>query len=84
MGIIGCYCLHLYCDHKDCFGKYDGSNVEFTGHTFMECKKEAKECGWVFKHQKNTKDDSMGYGIVFCSKHRDAKMSEARDSRKTI
>lgn len=54
--IVGCYVLHLYCDHKLHVKKYYNEEAEYTGPTKGVAEKGARVDGWKF-----TKD-----GKVFC------------------
>lgn len=56
--IAGCYALDLYCRHQE--AKFDNTHklpgnlqwmsfpAQFTGQTEGECKKQARQRGWVF------------------------------------
>lgn len=51
--IVGCYSLDLYCDSgvRRPYGTpghsgHDGGAVTYTGHTYAQCAKQAKQDGW--------------------------------------
>ena len=48
--IVGCYSVHLYCDHPDAAmyvcTAWPG---DFTGRTEKECLKEARTKGWYVR-----------------------------------
>ena len=58
MPAIGGYALHLYCDNdKNTDDVWDGVHeygrpLELTGCNFSECRREARQLGWVFHKDK--------------------------------
>jgi len=61
MGIVGCYSVHLYCDHPDA-AKHVCPDfpAEFTGKSERNCLAEARKHGW-----------KISSTTVLCPKHRD-------------
>lgn len=52
MAIIGCYVLHLYCDHPKHVRGSNNEPHEYTGQTEGVAKKEARKDGWLFTNDK--------------------------------
>jgi hypothetical protein len=73
MGIVGCYTLHMYCDHPECsekneFGRGFG---EISGTNYRQCMKHARACGWTFPRvAKPNPDDVCGSDIAYCPRHK--------------
>lgn len=63
--IVGCYTVHLYCDHPDA-AQYKCTEWpgEFTGQTERECLAEARKAGW-----KIGTPDNRYERVVRCKKH---------------
>lgn len=54
MGIIGCYDLHLYCDHADHDAyKHRFNPGQYTGDTRAEAVRAARESGWSVDSKAN-------------------------------
>lgn len=69
MGEIGCYSLHLYCDHPE--HQYRGHRepvAEFTGSTRGRCVREARREGWVI-NRKSEQKNREGSGYCLCPEH---------------
>ena len=67
MGIAACYSMDLYCDNlkgpdpltvaetpDDGVHSFNEFPHQFTGETFAECARQARELGWVFKRDRMT------------------------------
>jgi hypothetical protein len=52
--IVGCYTMHLYCDHAGHVSHRGGYHDEYTGQTAGACRKEARQEGWLFDLDHNT------------------------------
>lgn len=65
MSMAACYTMDLYCDAERSEAWNSGPHTygefphQFMGETFVECKREAKKNGWMFKAD----------GTHICPKH---------------
>lgn len=55
---VSCYVMDLWCDLDRPNDSGHGGEMEFTGPTRADCVRQAKQSGWVFRHN----------GIIVCPK----------------
>lgn len=67
MGIVGCYSIHLYCDHPshvwwEC--RHNGD--EYGGKDEATCLREARRAGWKIVKRKGYTSGRNGAGESHC------------------
>ena len=62
MGLVGCYNIHLYCDHPDHIIKY-GEPEEYNGNTENHCIKQARSWGWIVNKRKEGDEPGLYYCV---------------------
>ena len=60
MGLIGCYNIHLYCDHEDTVHDFNEPD-QFNGATENDCISQARKEGWLINKNKDGKHGGRYY-----------------------